>query len=223
MKIKKHLITLIAVIAIIASVLSLNACSDANDNKGGKTKTEYTITVNTEQSVVLEIGDIVDYRQYFTVTDQSGNKIVVTEEMLDTSKVDTTKEGQFTVTLAIGNVSKDITFTVVEKDEGGNGGDGVNLATVLAKYADSSKWNFATALTYTYDGDPYEEYYEYKGTDIKYVYEDDGEYTDYISYVSSTDTYYYYSDQGDGSYAKYAEGTDDFYSLFLYAAYVDLT
>ncbi len=220
MKIKKHLVALLTVIAIIASFLCLNACGDKNDNNGnGTTKTEYTITINTEKSTVLEIGDTVDYRQYFTVTDNNGNQIVVTDEMLDLSNVDTTKAGQFTVTLAIGNADKTITFTV--NGDGGNG----DPISVLAKYADSSEWNFATALTYTYNGAPYEEYYEYKGNDIKYVREDDNgdEYTDYISYASSTDTYYYYSDQGDGSYEKYAEDTDDFDDWFYYTAYVDLS
>ncbi len=226
MKIKKHLVAILAVIAIIASVLCVNACGDKNDN-AGTTKPVYTVTVDADKSLTLEIGDTVDYRQYFTVTDNNGNQIVVTEEMLDLSKVDTTKAGQFTVTLAIGNASKSITFTVtVDGGDGGDGGDDNkdDLAAVLAKYTDSTKWNFTTALTYTYDGDSYVEYYEYNGNNVKYVWEEDGDqYTDYISYVPSTDTYYYYAEQGDGSYEKYEEDTDDFNDWFYYAAPVNLT
>ncbi|MDE6200329.1 MAG: hypothetical protein K2M47_00405 [Clostridiales bacterium] len=219
MKSKKHLIALFAVIAaLFASVIGLTACGDTNDNGNGK-NAGYVVSVDASKSVVLEIGETVDFRQYFTVTDKNGNQIVVTDEMLDLSKVDTSKEGQFTVTLAIGSASKTITFTV--KKDGGTGSD--DLAAILAKYTDGSKWNFATTLTIGYSGDDYEEYYEYKGYNIKYEYSEYGNYTDYIEYVVSTDTYYYYADDGSGAYTKYAEDTNEYESLFGYCATIDLS
>ena len=65
----------------------------------------YTISINFSKSVVIEVGDEVDYKDYFTVIDKDGNYVTVTDAMIDTSKVDTTKEGQFTVTLKIGSSS----------------------------------------------------------------------------------------------------------------------
>ncbi|MDE5592913.1 MAG: hypothetical protein K2I75_03165, partial [Clostridiales bacterium] len=220
MKLKKRLVVILTVIAIIASVVCLTACGGANGN-GDTTRPKYVITVDADKSLDLQIGDVVDYSRYFTVKDSGGRPIAVTEEMLDLSNVDTTKEGTFTVTLAIGNASKTITFTV-----GGNGGsDDEDLATILAKYADSTKWNFATALKVTGSDGGYDEYYEHNGNNVKYVWEDDygDEYTDYISYVPSTDKYYYYAEQGDGNYEKYEEDTDDFDDWFWYAAPVNLT
>ncbi|MDE5562484.1 MAG: hypothetical protein K2J01_02930 [Clostridiales bacterium] len=231
MKLKKHLVALLTVIAIIASVVCMTACGDKNDNNAGTIYPEYTITVNADKSLNLQIGDTVDYKQYFTVKDSGGNQIVVMNEMLDLSEADTTKEGTFTVTLEIGDASKSITFTVSKKDDGngGNGGNGgtgesEDLATILAKYTDSTKWNFATALEITDSDGGYDDYYEYNGNNVKYVWEEDGDqYTDYISYVPSTDKYYYYAEQGNGSYEKYEEGTDDFNDWFWYAAPVNLT
>ncbi|MDE6029810.1 MAG: hypothetical protein K2F90_05800 [Clostridiales bacterium] len=220
MKFKKYLTAILTVIAVIASVACLTACGGKSDGNGGTAQPTYVVTVNADKPLNLEIGATVDFKQYFTVKDSGGNQIVVTDEMLDLTKADTSKAGTFTVTLTVGNVKKTVTFTVID-DDGGNGGDPIS---VLAKYADRTTWNFATTLSYTYDGDTYSEYYEHNGNATKYVYDEDGDtYTDYISYDPTADTYYYYSEQNDGSYARYAEGTDDFDQWFWYAAPVDLS
>lgn len=100
----KLLIILMAAIVTFASILGVCACITGDD---------YTVSVNTEKPFILEVGDDVDYTQYFIVTDKNGNQITVTDAMLDTSKAKTDKPGTFTVTLNIGGVSETVTFMVV--------------------------------------------------------------------------------------------------------------
>ena len=99
------------------------------------------------------------------------------------------------------------------------------LKTILGKYSDISKWNFAINYTEIYDGDTYEDYYEYLGYNVlnKYTATDGKTYTDYLGYDLSKDTYYFYSDNGDGTYDTYTEGTSDYEECCSYLYLIDLS
>lgn len=232
MKKARFWIILSAAVAMSAFVAGLCACKKDD----GKTDNIYMVAPNPHMSCELEIGDEVDYKQYFLIVDQNGNRIVVTDAMLDTSKADTTKEGQFTVTLTIGNTSEELTFTVKQKDgtTGGNTGDNTGgnsgtttdeLKTVLAKYVYFEDWNFAVTYQEVEEGSVgYEDYYQYYGKNISYTYDryddDDnflGEAVDYLGYDASQDAYYLYYDNLNGTYSKYKENTSEFsqnYNLY---------
>ena len=178
----------------------------------------YEITLNPDLPYTIEVGDEIDYTQYFIVKDQNGNQITVTAEMLDLSEVDTSKPGIFGVTITIGNSKATATFAVTEKQGSPSSDD---FSSVLANYADPSKWNFAVNFSCIDGSDTYKEYYEYLGYNVlnTYTANDGNAYTDYLGYNVSSDTYYFYADNGNGSYEKYAENTDDFednyYNLYL--------
>ena len=219
MKKSRLLAIIIAVIVTLAAVFS--ACKSNTD-------ADYTIVLNTSKSFTLEVGEEVDYTQYFIVKDRNGNQIVVTDSMLDTSRADTSKPGSFTVTVTIGNASKTATFTVKganKPDDGQDEIDPSDYKSIFKLYADTSKWNFAVTLTYVYEGENYTDYYEYLGNNVMNSYTtDDGEsYTDYLGYDSAADTYYFYYDNGDGTYDKYAENTDDFEESYYYLYLIDLS
>ncbi|MDE7440198.1 MAG: bacterial Ig-like domain-containing protein, partial [Clostridia bacterium] len=183
----------------------------------------YTITVNTSKSTTLTVGDAVDFKEYFTVTDQDGNNVPVTDLMLDTSKVDTTKAGSFTVTLTVGDASKSLTFTVKAKDSGTITPPTDELKTVFAKYTDLTSWNFAVNYQEVESGTVvYEDYYEYLGKNILYKYDryDDNETylgiaTDYLGYDEAEQAYYLYYDNLNNSYTRYKDGSTDFYNYYL--------
>ncbi|MCM1533456.1 MAG: hypothetical protein NC099_02265 [Corallococcus sp.] len=178
---------------------------------------EYTVTLDTSKSLILEVGATVDYTQYFVITDKSGNNVTVTQSMLDTSAADTSKAGSFDVTISYEDASGKATFTVVAA------GTDINttpaeLLTVFEKYSDVETWNFSVTIT----GDM-EDYYEYLGSSVLNRYEaEDGEtYTDYLAYDDGTDYFYY--DNGDGTYTKYAEGTEDYEKCISYMYLIYLT
>ena len=213
MKKTKFLAIIVALILALAGIFS--ACKSDD-------KANYIITVNTKKSFTLEVGDEIDYKQYFSVKDKNGYSIIVTDDMLDLSRVDTSKPGIFTVKITVGNTSKVATFQVKEKV--GEGVDPVpdSFDAVIAAYADNSKWNFAVDLREEYDGDVFTDYYEYRGYNVLNAYEIDGtHYTDYLGYDASADTYYFYYDNGDGTYDKFAEGSDDFEESYSYLYLVD--
>ena len=100
--------------AIVAAISCICACASASNDAP-----EYEITLNENKSFTVEVGDEIDYTQYFIVKDKNGKKIPVTESMLDLSRADTSKIGSFTVTLTLGNFSKKATFIVVPKKDDG--------------------------------------------------------------------------------------------------------
>ena len=65
----------------------------------GCTEDGYTLKLDNSLSLSIEIDSEVDFTKYFSIADKDGNKVEVTKDMLDLSKVDLTKEGTFTVTL----------------------------------------------------------------------------------------------------------------------------
>ena len=108
MKRTKFLTIIVAVIVILAGVFA--ACRPVGP--------DYKITLNPDKPLTVEVGDEIDYTQYFIVKDRYGNRIVVTEDMLDLRNADTSTPGSFTVTLKIGNSKLSAKFTVVPKDGG---------------------------------------------------------------------------------------------------------
>lgn len=178
---------------------------------------QYTITVDTSKPTVIEVGAEVNYAQYFTITDESGNNIPVTDAMLDLTNADTSKEGTFTVTLTYEGVSKQLAFVVVEQ-----GADTTvnpaELTEIFAKYADSSKWNFAVSIA----GET-EDYYEYLGNLLlnKYLGTDGSSYIDYWDF--SGETFYLYADNGKGTYSKLDDSSEDFLYSYTYLSVIDLS
>lgn len=222
MKKKKFLIVLLSIVAVISAMIGLCACRTRNNN------TAYTITIDKSQPVIVDVGASINYRKYFLVTDRNGNFVIITDDMLDTSKEDTSKEGFFTVTLTVGNSSKDLTFTV--KKAGNDDNDNTNTTTdelkkVFAKYTDPENWNFAVTYQEVENGTVgYYDDYEYNGKNILYSYDryddDDnylGEATDYLGYDDSQNSYYLYYDNLDGTYSKYKDGSTEFtQNYYLY-------
>ena len=94
---------------LLAIVVLVGICASACKTD------DYKIELNTDKSFTLEVGDEIDYTQYFIVTDRNGNQITVTESMLDLNQVDTSIPGTFYVTLKIGNSKKTAIFVVVPK------------------------------------------------------------------------------------------------------------
>lgn len=212
MKIKKGLVALFAVIAVLAAAVCFTACG--NKNNTGKNN-DYVIGVDSSLPLTVEVGDTIDYKQYFVVLTKDGKKIEIADSMLDLSKADTSKEGQFTITLKAGNTDEKLTFTVVD-----NGG--VDIGAVLAKYADSSKRNFAVTLTWSVGGYGTDEFFEYMGENIKYT----TQYYSaprYVGYDVLTKTHYYYNNNDDGSYTKYSEDTAAYSTFYDGLADIDLS
>lgn len=225
--IKRTLAAIVAAIAVLCT-FCLSACGNAVASDGN-----YIAVVDASKPLALTVGDTVDYTQYFLVMDKNGNQIVVTDDMLDTSAADTSKEGKFTVTLKIGNITLPVNFTV-SKASGPSGPntdppsvdppsvdppvtDPADLDDVLAQYADVSSWNFAVAVTISDGSDTYSEKYEYYGHNIKLEGEDEfyGGYVDYLGYDADKDLYSYYYSYGS-DYIKYDENTDEFLENYLY-------
>ena len=225
---------------ILALVMVAGACLVAcNKTRKG----EYEITINPDKSRTLEVGDEVDFTQFFIVKDSNGNQITVTNSMLDLSKVNLAKPGSFAVTLTIGKQWKTATFIVIEKknedntpkpggdtpnkpgdDTPTNPGDEADLATIFAKYANQTKWNFAVDLSVEDEGDIYEEHYEYLGYNVLNSYESEGyPFVDYLGYDEATYTYYFYYDNGNGTYTKYSQETEDFWENYSYMYLIDLS
>ncbi len=112
---KFKLLTLL--LTVLALAAGLCACGEKNPPPDGGTQTAYEITLNEDLSRTLHVGDEVDFTKYFTVTDEDGNPVAVTADMLDLSKADTSAPGSFTVTLTVGEVKKSAEFTVLPQGE----------------------------------------------------------------------------------------------------------
>ncbi len=183
----------------------------------------YTISVNTSKSTTLTIGSTVDFTQYFIVKDKNGLQITVTNDMLDLSKVNTSKAGTFTVTLSLGGASKSVTFTVKASGSTDTPSD---LSAILAKYSDSSNWNFAVTVLDKDNTGEYgdiEEYYEYFGDLVLRTYEDESynQVTGYLEYAGNS--IYCYLPDSDGKYVKYDESSTEMSTFYGYSYIFDLT
>ena len=107
MKKTKYLAIILAIIVMVG--ICASACN-TND---------YKIRLNSNKSFTIEVGDQIDFTEYFIVKDRNGNQITVTEDMLDLSQVDTSRHGTFDVTITVGSSTKTAHFTVVPKGSGG--------------------------------------------------------------------------------------------------------
>lgn len=119
----------IALLLLLVLSLALGSCNIASGNGGSTTASssseskQYTISLNAEKSFTLELGaEDIDFTEYFIIQNRDGDNIVVTEDMLDLTFVDTSKVGIFIVTLTYRSEICTATFIVV--DENGNGGNG---------------------------------------------------------------------------------------------------
>ena len=134
MKRVKFLGIIIALLVTVTNVAGLCACFGPTD--------KYDITINTNgavvryDSIILEVGDEVDYTKYFTVTDKNGMNVTVTNDMLDLKNANTGSEGSFSITLKVGNSSKTLWFMVVSK--GTDVGSGTGPVTENGKGYDTA-------------------------------------------------------------------------------------
>ena len=216
MKKFKLWVILFAMTAAIFALTGMCACKGC----GSSDKDGYSIVVDLTKPTQFEVGDTIDYTQYFTVTDKNGMNITVTEDMLNLKYADTSAVGSFTVTLKLGSAQGTVTFHIVEK--GTLNTPSAELSKVLAKYTDITKWNFAISYQEVEEGTVvYEDYYEYLGKNILYTYSryDDndtllGEATDYLGYDEAQQAYYLYYDSLNNTYTKYKEDTTEFTSNY---------
>ncbi len=223
MKVKKRLVALFAALVMLAAAVGLIACG----NKNTGNKNDYVIGIDSSLPLTVEVGDKIDYKQYFVVIDKDGKKVDISDDMLDLSNADTSKAGQFTITLKIGNTTEKLTFTVVktgdEYDEIGVD----DLHGILLKYADDWTQNFASKVTVTGANADYTDIYEFLGENIKWTFEDDegNTYTDYVGYDDSTNKYTYYYSNGNGTYTQYdaEDNEDEFLNHYLNMNIVDLS
>ena len=72
----KHFKNLIWVVLLL---FTLSAC----DNN----KLTYDISINNDLSTNYFVGDTLDLKQYFIITDSKGNQIEVTDSMIDSSTI----------------------------------------------------------------------------------------------------------------------------------------
>ncbi|MBQ9146013.1 MAG: hypothetical protein IJX70_06135, partial [Clostridia bacterium] len=74
-----------------------------------------TVTLNRDLDFKLEVGEQVDFADYFIITDADGNRVDVTSDMLDLSKIDLSTPGTYVVTLTFGDTVLEAIFIVEEK------------------------------------------------------------------------------------------------------------
>lgn len=193
--------------------------SDGSGNQGGNEKVTYTLSVDATKSKTLNVGDNVDFTQYFKISGSDGSSVKVTAAMLDLTKVDLTKAGSFTVTLNYSGQSASSTFTV--KSSGGSSSETVDLSSVFSQYTDISKWNFAITAS---DSDGGEEYYEYLGDNILYEHADEN-YNTCTEYfvLGMAETYFYYKYNSNDTYTMYDELSTEFEYAFSYSNVIFLS
>jgi len=79
-------------------------------------KVLYKITVNTDLPTTFELGVAsIDFKSYFSIESLTGETIEVTDDMIDTSQVDLTNAGKFTVEINYEGVSKSLEFTITPR------------------------------------------------------------------------------------------------------------
>ncbi len=203
--------TLFAILAIVlACAVGLGGCVFQHKSAA------YEITRTPDMSYWLEVGEEVDFTQYFTVKNADGMEIKVTEDMLDLSEVDLTHPGMFEVTLTIGGKSMTIAFAV---REGGGAGD---LSDVLDAYADPETRNFTVTVSIV--GDSYLDVYDYAGLNVRNRYAYDGvNYVDYLAYDTTLDCYEFYYQNDDGTYDVFEEGSTDFEECYALLQLIDVS
>ena len=77
---------------------------------------EETYKITTESSrYTVTVGDMVDFKAYFTITNDAGENITVTDEMISAPDADFTKVGSFLVTCTYQDASKSIIISVENK------------------------------------------------------------------------------------------------------------
>ena len=97
----KHFINLFWVVLLL---FTLSAC----DNN----KLTYDISINNDLSTNYFVGDTLDLKEYFIISDSDGNNIEVTDSMIDSSTINMNQVGQYKVTLTYQGVIKEITIKV---------------------------------------------------------------------------------------------------------------
>lgn len=89
---------------VVLLLFTLTAC----DNN----KLTYDISINNNLSTNYFVGDTLDLKEYFIITDSNGNNIEITDSMIDSSKLNMGAEGEYKVTLTYQGQIKEITIKV---------------------------------------------------------------------------------------------------------------
>jgi len=209
--------TLTALALLVLLSLVLVGCSVGV----GDGESAYTVTENEALSHTFSIGTAnIDFTKFFTITAKNGEVIPVTEEMLDLSRVDFSREGTFTVTLTYKGQKCTATFTV-QKDPGPdpNPGPVPDIAAVLAAYLNGI--SYSVNYSVWVDGSEISSFFcGFSGGNTVYSYAlANGDCTDYLFYDEATDTYTYYSQAGYGEYEAISEADTP---MLYYACTSDL-
>lgn len=93
---------------VVLLLFTLTAC----DNN----KLTYDISINNNLSTNYFVGDTLDLKEYFIITDSNGNNIEITDSMIDSSKLNMGAEGEYKVTLTYqGQIKERIPLKSVKK------------------------------------------------------------------------------------------------------------
>ena len=90
---------------VVLLLITLSACDNNN-------KLTYDISINNDLSTNYFVGDTLDLKEYFIISDSDGNNIEVTDLMIDSSKLNMGAEGEYKVTLTYQGQIKEITIKV---------------------------------------------------------------------------------------------------------------
>ena len=81
------------------------------------TQPTYTIT-SAQSNYTVTVGQEIDLKSYFSIVNERGEGIVVTDAMIDAPEADLTKEGAFIVTCSYQGASKSIIIIVEKASQG---------------------------------------------------------------------------------------------------------
>ncbi|MFA5543436.1 MAG: lamin tail domain-containing protein [Bacilli bacterium] len=75
----------------------------------------YTISINDNLSTSINLNNqSINYKEYFIITDSKGNLIDVLDSMIDSSQVDVTAVGSYTLSINYEGLTKELTLQVVD-------------------------------------------------------------------------------------------------------------
>src|SRR5690554_1707989 len=90
---------------MVLLLITLVACGDKED-------ISYEIVINDDAPTSYLVGDEVDFKKYFVITDSLGNNVTVLDEMVDSTDVNLSEAGSYVVKINYEGVERQVTITV---------------------------------------------------------------------------------------------------------------
>src|SRR5690554_575869 len=90
---------------MILLLITLVACGDKED-------ISYEIVINDDAPTSYLVGDEVDFKKCFIITDSKGNNVTVLDSMLDITDVNLSEAGSYVVRISFEGLEKQVTITV---------------------------------------------------------------------------------------------------------------